>query len=271
MLSPLSKSIKDKNSFLCVGLDSDIERIPAFYKRHRNPILAFNKAVIEATKDLCVSYKINTAFYERLGSVGWEIMEATLDHIPPDQFVIADAKRGDIGNTANQYAKAFFETLSFDAITLNPYMGMDTLDPFLSYDDKTIIVLGLTSNKGSMHFENLKLKKTGMVYEQVIKEIVKYAPVEQTQFVVGATHPKEFKAIREIAPENFLLVPGVGAQGGDLDEVYNNGATSETGLLVNVSRGIIFAGNGTKDPSRGIREAAQNFQGQMKKLLTDAQ
>lgn len=271
MLSSLSKSIKDKNSFLCVGLDSDIEKIPAYFKRHTNPVLAFNKAVIDATKDFCVSYKINTAFYERLGTAGWEIMEKTLDHIPTDQFVIADAKRGDIGNTARQYAKAFFETMGFDAITLNPYMGMDTLDPFLTYDDKTVIVLGLTSNKGSAHFENQRLANGKMVYEQVIEEIVAYAPVERTQFVVGATHPEEFKSIRKIAPNNFLLVPGVGAQGGDLEAVYQNGSNNNTGLLINVSRGVIFAGNDSKNPSKEIIEAAKNFQGQMKKLLNNVE
>lgn len=245
--------------------------IPAAFKRHKDPVLAFNKAIIDATKDLCVSYKINTAFYERMGTKGWDIMEQTLDHIPHDQFVIADAKRGDIGNTATQYAKAFFETLSFDAITVNPYMGMDTLDPYLAFDDKTVIVLGLTSNAGSAHFENLALKDGGLFYERVIQEIVKYAPVEQTQFVVGATHPDKFKSIRALAPDNFLLVPGVGTQGGDLKGVYENGVNSQTGLLINVSRGIIFAGKDTSEPEIEIKQAALDFQGQMKELLNGSE
>lgn len=266
-MNNLISQIKKKGSFLCVGLDTDVTKIPNAFKRYKNPVLEFNKAIIDATHDLCVSYKINTAFYESNGSEGWDTMHKTVLQIPSEVFTIADAKRGDIGNTASQYAKAFFETLNFDAITLSPYMGKDTLEPFLAYEDKTIIVLALTSNKGSQDFETLETKAGDKVYERIIKEITSCSPAERTQFVVGATHPKALKGIRTLAPNNFFLVPGVGAQGGSLEDVYKNGANNNVGLLVNVSRGIIYAGNDAKDPIIEIRKAAEAYQKQMQALI----
>ncbi len=263
----LVQLINQKKSFLCVGLDSDINKIPNAFKRYKNPVLEFNKAIIESTSDLCISYKINTAFYESMGAMGWETMEKTLRLIPDDVFTIADAKRGDIGNTADQYAKAFFENLSFDSITLSPYMGKDTIEPFLKYEDKVAIVLALTSNKGSADFEMLETKSGELVYEKVIKELADWAPNNQLQFVVGATHPNKLKGIRALAPNNFFLVPGVGAQGGDLTEVYKNGKNENTGLLINVSRGIIYAGNDLADPTKGIREAAEGYKKTMAQLI----
>ncbi|MGB0430963.1 MAG: orotidine-5'-phosphate decarboxylase [Bacteroidia bacterium] len=263
----IGELIKQKQSFLCVGLDSDINKIPNSFKRYKNPILEFNRAIIETTKDLCISYKINTAFYESMGAQGWETMEKTLRLIPDDIFTIADAKRGDIGNTANQYAKAFFDRLNFDSITLSPYMGKDTIEPFISYDDKVAIVLALTSNKGSNDFEKIKAQDGKFIYEHIITELANWAPADKIQFVVGATHPNALASIRKLAPENFFLVPGIGAQGGDLNAVYKNGNNRNTGLLINVSRGIIYAGNELTNPINGIRKAAVAYQKNMQQLL----
>lgn len=269
-MEKLKQEIKTKKNFLCIGLDSDIDKLPTTFKRYKNPVFEFNKAVVEATQHLCVSYKLNTAFYESRGPQGWEDLERTVQIIPPNIFTIADAKRGDIGNTAAQYAKAFFEQMSFDSITVNPYMGLDTLDPYLAYDDKVVIVLALTSNKGSEHFEMLQSDNKS-VYEHVLAKVSKHAATDRVHFVVGATHPEALTGIRKVVPNNFLLVPGVGAQGGDLKAVYTNGHNQDTGLLVNVSRGIIFAGNDSKDPIKGIVQAAESYAAEMKALMSDGQ
>lgn len=240
----LYQNILKKKSFLCVGLDTDIDKIPKHLLSEENPILAFNKAIIDATKDHCVSYKINTAFYESLGIQGWEAMQATLEYIPKDIFTIADAKRGDIGNTSKMYAKAFFENMDFHSVTVAPYMGEDSVTPFWSYPDKWVILLGLTSNKGSKDFQKIKDEK-GPLYQQVMTTANRWGNSDNLMFVVGATHPEMFKEIRRFAPDNFLLVPGVGAQGGDLEGVIENGLNDHCGLLINSSRGIIYASSDT--------------------------
>jgi len=247
-LHQLPEQIVKRKNFLCVGLDTELNKIPKHLQQQPNAVLHFNKAIIDATKDYCVSYKINTAFYEAMGSKGWDILEATLHYIPHTHFTIADAKRGDIGNTAAQYAKAFFETLPFDAVTVAPYMGEDSIKPFLEYTHKTTIVLGLTSNKSSEDFEQLTVvPKTNQgtsskkLYELVIETIASWATPNQLMFVVGATKASEMKHIREIVPEHFFLVPGVGTQGGSLKEVAEFGWNHQAGLLVNVSRAILYA------------------------------
>ena len=247
----LVEQIQQKKSYLCVGLDTDITKIPKHLQSHPNAIFEFNKAIIDATKDLCVSYKINTAFYEALGVKGWQAMEETVHYIPAQHLKIADAKRGDIGNTSSQYAKAFFETLNFDAITVAPYMGEDSIRPFLEYDNKWTIVLGLTSNKGSKDFEQLRLVSeptnvgaTEFLYERVLKNVSSWGNKDNLMFVVGATKASDLEEIRKIIPDNFLLVPGVGFQGGNLNEVSKYGMNDDCGLLVNASRAIIFAGEG---------------------------
>ena len=239
----LIDAIKQKKSYLCVGLDTDMDNIPQHLKESQNAMFKFNMEIIDATKEHCVGYKINTAFYEAMGSRGWEIMEQTVNYIPKTHFKIADAKRGDIGNTSSKYAQAFFETLKFDAITVAPYMGEDSIRPFLDYEDKWTIVLGLTSNKGADDFE---LQKMGneFLFEKVISTVSKWGNENNLMFVAGATRADELKAIRKIVPNHFLLVPGVGFQGGGLTEVSNNGLNKDVGLLVNVSRAIIFAGDG---------------------------
>ncbi len=236
----LTQHILEKKSYLCVGLDTELSKIPIHLQKSSNAILNFNKAIIDATKEYCVSYKINTAFYESMGVKGWEIMEQTLHYIPDTHFKIADAKRGDIGNTSAQYAKAFFETLPFDAITVAPYMGEDSIRPFLEYDNKFTIVLGLTSNKGANDFE---LLKTGnqYLYEKVISTIASWGTSDNLMFVVGATQANQISNIRELISDNFLLVPGVGFQGGSLKDVSDVGLNSSVGLLVNASRAIIYA------------------------------
>jgi orotidine-5'-phosphate decarboxylase len=236
----LVQQIKEKRSFLCVGLDTDIAKIPRHLQSHSNAVFEFNKAIIDATRDHCVAYKINTAFYEALGVKGWEAMEQTVDYIPSTHFKIADAKRGDIGNTSIQYAKAFFETLNFDSVTVAPYMGEDSVRPFMEYENKFVIVLGLTSNKGAKDFE---LQKMGdeFLYEKVIKKAAEWGTSENLMFVAGATQTSELANIRKIIPDHFLLVPGVGAQGGSLKEVSEYGMNKDCGLLVNASRAIIFA------------------------------
>lgn len=253
----LTEQILLKQSYLCVGLDSDITKLPAHLKGNLDGVLAFNKAIIDATLPYCVSYKINTAFYEALGLKGWEIMKETLDYIPQTHFTIADAKRGDIGNTSTQYAKAFFEALNFDAITVAPYMGEDSIRPFLEYTDKVTIVLGLTSNVGSNDFQQLLLEEYDesltmvphitqgatekRLYEHVLARVAEWGSKENLMFVVGATQAAELENIRNIIPEHFLLVPGVGAQGGSLKDVSKYGLNKSVGLLVNASRAIIFA------------------------------
>ena len=261
----LIQEIFDKKNFLCVGLDTELEKIPKYLQTNKNAVLDFNKSIIDATKNYCVSYKINTAFYEALGVKGWEIMEETLHYIPSTHFKIADAKRGDIGNTSAQYAKAFFETLPFDAITVAPYMGEDSLRPFLEYESKTTIVLGLTSNKGAQDFE---LLKTGEEYlfEKVISTIAKWGTTNNVMFVVGATQAEQLIQIRKIIPDHFLLVPGVGFQGGSLHDVAKYGMNKNVGLLVNASRAIIYAGKEEEFTSESATIAHQ-YQVEMEELM----
>ncbi|WP_447642146.1 MULTISPECIES: orotidine-5'-phosphate decarboxylase [Chitinophagaceae] len=236
----LVAAIRERKSYLCVGLDTDVHKLPAHLKKEKDGIVLFNKAVVDATKDYCVSYKINTAFYEARGLQGWREMEETLHYIPSSHFTIADAKRGDIGNTSAQYAKTFFETLPFDSVTVAPYMGEDSVRPFLEYENKVTIVLGLTSNKGAQDFEMLPVGQQHL-YEKVLHSVSQWGTPDNLMFVVGATQAHELTNIRNIIPDNFLLVPGVGAQGGSLSEVSQYGKNRDIGLLINSSRGIIYA------------------------------
>ncbi len=277
----LIQQIQQKQSYLCVGLDTDITKIPAHLQEHPDAIFEFNKAIIDATKDLCVSYKINTAFYEAMGIKGWEAMAQTVNYIPKEHFKIADAKRGDIGNTSSQYAKAFFETLNFDAITVAPYMGEDSIRPFLEYENKWTIVLGLTSNKGAKDFELRRLVRENTnqgksedtnqgkeiyLYESVIETVSKWGTPENLMFVTGATQASELINIRNIIPDNFLLVPGVGFQGGSLEEVSNYGKNKDCGLLVNASRAIIYASE-KEDFAEEARAIALQYQKEMSGYL----
>lgn len=257
----LVSEIFQKKSYLCVGLDTDRSKLPAHLKEEKDGIIIFNKAIIEATKDYCVSYKINTAFYEARGLQGWEEMQETLSFIPKNHFTIADAKRGDIGNTSAQYAKTFFETLEFDSITVAPYMGEDSIRPFLDYENKVTIVLGLTSNKGANDFE---LQKMGdqFLYEKVLHTVSQWGNEDNLMFVVGATQANELANIRKIIPQNFLLVPGVGAQGGSLQDVTHYGKNEEIGLLINSSRGIIYADN-SENFAKVAGEKAKELQEEM--------
>jgi len=239
--SQLTNQVFLKKNYLCIGLDTDPANIPVHLKSHSDPIFEFNKLIIDHTKDLCVAYKLNTAFYEAMGGKGWDIMQRTVAYIPGSHFKIADAKRGDIGNTSSQYAKAFFEVLNFDAITVAPYMGEDSIRPFLEHENKWAIVLALTSNKGSSNFQQQKIGNVWL-YEKVIKEVSNWGNPGNLMFVAGATKSEELAAIRKIIPEHYLLVPGVGFQGGNLQEVSKYGLNKECGLLVNVSRAIIYAG-----------------------------
>ena len=269
----LIKQIKEKSTYLCVGLDTDIIKIPKHLQQNKNAIVDFNKAIIDATKDYCVSYKINTAFYEANGSKGWDAMEETVNYIPNTHFKIADAKRGDIGNTSSQYAKAFFETLQFDAITVAPYMGEDSIRPFLEYENKWTIVLGLTSNKGAKDFEMQRLINNGnnaglFLYEKVIETVSKWGTSNNLMFVTGATKASELENIRKIIPDNFLLVPGVGFQGGSLADVSKYGLTKDCGLLVNASRAIIYAGS-NENFAEEAANIAQQYQTEMKQYLMD--
>ena len=261
----LIRQIQEKRSFLCVGLDTDTNKIPKHLQGMPDAVFQFNKAIIDATKDFCVSYKINTAFYEAQGLKGWEAMEKTLHYIPESHFTIADAKRGDIGNTSAQYAKTFFETLPFDAVTVAPYMGEDSVRPFLEYENKMAIVLGLTSNKGAKDFE---LQKIGnqYLYEKVLETVASWGSPNNLMFVVGATQASELTNIRKIIPEHFLLVPGVGAQGGSLREVSEYGLNSDSGLLVNVSRAILFAGK-DENFAKEASEIAEQYQVEMSSYL----
>lgn len=271
----LIEQIRQKKSYLCVGLDTDISKLPKHLRSHPDAVFEFNKAIIDATSDLCVSYKINTAFYESQGSKGWEAMEKTVNHIPKEHFKIADAKRGDIGNTSSQYAKAFFETMNFDAITVAPYMGEDSIRPFLEYDDKWTIVLGLTSNKGAGDFELLKLisdngneqLRPEFLYEHVLRTVSNWGSPDNLMFVTGATQATEFENIRNIIPDHFLLVPGVGFQGGSLEEVSKYGMNKDYGLLVNASRAIIFAGSG-EDFAAEARSITLEYQTEMASYLS---
>ncbi len=277
----LAEQIFSKKTYLCVGLDTDPTKIPKHLKPHPDAVFEFNKAIIDATEDYCVSYKINTAFYEASGAKGWEVMERTVNYIPSTHFKIADAKRGDIGNTSSQYARAFFETLNFDAITVTPYMGADSIKPFLEYNNKWTIVLGLTSNTGAKDFELQKMittteileegihivkQETGYLYEKVLRTAAGWGTDENLMFVVGATQPDEFANIRNIVPNNFYLVPGVGAQGGSLKEISKKAMTKDCGLLVNASRAIIYASE-KEDFAEEARAIAQQYQYEMSGYL----
>lgn len=253
--------IRERRSYLCVGLDTDIHKMPQHLRGNPAAIFDFNKAIIDATRNTCVSYKINTAFYEALGVKGWEAMEKTVHYIGDAHFKIADAKRGDIGNTSRQYARAFFETLPFDAITVAPYMGEDSVRPFLEYEDKWTIVLGLTSNKGAQDFE---LQKSGneFLYEKVLKTVSRWGTDQNLMFVVGATQADEFIRIRTLIPDHFLLVPGVGAQGGSLKEISEKAMNADCGLLVNASRAVIYASDGS-DFETAAKNVAAAYQREM--------
>lgn len=264
------EQILSKGSYLCVGLDADITKIPKHLLKYEDPIFEFNKQIIDATKDYCVAYKPNTAFYEANGVSGWISLQKTADYIPKNIFTIADAKRGDIGNTSAMYARAFFDKAAtgfdFDSVTVAPYMGEDSVKPFLDFENKWVILLALTSNAGSKDFQVLNTTDNKAVYEHVIKTSQTWATADQLMYVVGATKAQEFKHIRTLAPEHFLLVPGVGAQGGDLKEVSINGMNSQCGLLVNSSRGIIYASQGENFAEKA-RQEAKKVADEMKVLL----
>lgn len=264
--SELVRQIQEKKSFLCIGLDIDIEKIPSKFLQEEDPIFAFNKMVIDQTYDLCVAYKPNTAFYEAYGLKGWESLQKTIEYISKDHFIIADAKRGDIGNTSARYAKAFFESMKADAITVAPYMGSDSVKPFLEFKDKWVILLALTSNAGSQDFQKLILNKEEL-YKKVLKLSATWGSVDNMMYVVGATHPDELRQIRELLPYHFFLVPGVGAQGGTVADVADAAFNKECGLLVNSSRGITYAGGPGEGYEERIRAAAQELQSEMSKYF----
>jgi orotidine-5'-phosphate decarboxylase len=266
----LFEQIKLKRSFLCVGLDTDILKVPVHLLNEPDPVFAFNREIIDSTSRYSVAFKPNLAFYESLGSKGWESLENTVRYVKgkyPEIFLIADAKRGDIGNTAGLYARAFFEKLEFDAITLVPYMGEDSVIPFLNYPGKWVILLALTSNRGASDFQFRRDEVSGNVlYEDVIRVSQRWGTTGNTMYVVGATKAEKLKEIRELIPDNFLLVPGVGAQGGSLRDVALNGMSDMCGLLVNSSRGIIYAGSGI-DFAQKAGEEARKVQTEMEELL----
>ncbi|MBR3716680.1 MAG: orotidine-5'-phosphate decarboxylase [Bacteroidaceae bacterium] len=265
----LFENIKRKGTFLCVGLDTDIKKIPECLLQEEDPIFTFNKAIIDATADLCIAYKPNLAFYESMGVKGWIAFEKTVRYIKqfyPDQFIIADAKRGDIGNTSAMYARSFFEEMNIDAVTVAPYMGEDSVTPFLNYAGKWVILLALTSNKGSHDFQLTEDQNGEKLFEKVLRKSQEWADDEQMMYVVGATQGRAFEDIRKIAPNHFLLVPGVGAQGGSLEEVCKYGMNQQCGLIVNSSRGIIYADK-TVNFAEGARQAAADLQLQMSNIL----
>ena len=262
----LVAQIKKKKSVLCVGLDTDASKLPLHLQNDPNGILLFNKAIIDATKEYTVAYKINTAFYEAMGIKGWEIMQSTLAYIPKDIFTIADAKRGDIGNTATQYAKTFFETYPYDSVTVAPYMGADSVQPFLAFENKWAIVLGLTSNSGSQDFQMLSLADQSFLYERVLKTVSSWGTSENTMFVIGATRADQLQNVRNILPHHFLLIPGVGAQGGDVATVCEHALTDDGGILINVSRGIIYASS-QEDFASKAQEAAKMYQQEMQQFI----
>ncbi|RZK48858.1 MAG: orotidine-5'-phosphate decarboxylase [Pedobacter sp.] len=267
--SQLIQQILQKRSFLCIGLDPDLDKIPSHLLDFENPILAFNKQIIDATADLCVAYKPNTAFYECYGVKGWETLVATWKYIPETIFTIADAKRGDIGNTSSRYAESFFNEqssgMSFDSITVAPYMGKDSIRPFLAFENKWAILLGLTSNQGSADFQFLEVGDH-YLFEEVLLKSKDWGTSNQMMYVVGATQPEAFLKIRELIPDHFLLVPGVGAQGGSLTEVCKYGLNKEVGLLVNSARNIIYASSG-KDFAEKAREEALKLKNEMALIL----
>lgn len=267
--SQLFEHIKRKKTFLCVGLDTDMTKIPEHLRKEEDPLFTFNKAIIDATADLCMAYKPNLAFYESRGMKGWSAFEKTVTYIKtnyPDQFIIADAKRGDIGNTSEMYARSFFDELDIDAVTVAPYMGEDSVKPFLLYPEKWVILLALTSNKGSQDFQLTEDIHGERLFEKVLKRSQEWASDEQMMYVVGATQGKMFEDIRKLAPNHFLLVPGVGAQGGSLEEVCKYGMNSMCGLIVNSSRAIIYADK-TEKFAEAARSAAYEVQQDMARLL----
>jgi len=262
--------IQKKKSFLCIGLDVDLNKVPKHLLETEDPIFEFNKAIIDATHHLCVAYKPNTAFYEAYGVKGWKSLEKTISYLNenhPDIFTIADAKRGDIGNTSTMYAKAFFEDLQFDSVTVAPYMGKDSVEPFLAFNGKHTIMLALTSNKGAFDFQTLKTDSEEL-YKEVIKTSTSWKNSENLMYVVGATKAEFLANIRKLIPNSFLLVPGVGAQGGSLNEVCKYGMNKDIGLLINSSRGIIYASN-SEDFAEAAKEKARHLQLQMKEILED--
>ncbi|MBX2920790.1 MAG: orotidine-5'-phosphate decarboxylase [Chitinophagaceae bacterium] len=261
----LTQQIRQKKSYLCVGLDSDIAKIPRHLHSSADPVFEFNKQIIDATLGFCVSYKINTAFYESRGVKGWESLEKTIRYIPGTHFTIADAKRGDIGNTSSHYAKAFFEELNFDAVTVAPYMGADSIQPFLEYENKCTIVLGLTSNAGAKDFELLPAGNERL-YEKVLRTVSQWGTPGNLMFVIGATQADEFVNIRRILPDHYFLVPGVGFQGGSLKDISEKAMNDQVGLLVNVSRAIIFAGE-KEDFAAEAANIASQYQKEMSSYL----
>lgn len=264
----LITEIKRKKSFLCIGLDVDINKIPTFLLNEEDPIFEFNKAIIDATHHLAVAYKPNTAFYEAYGLKGWKSLEKTIQYLNanyPEIYTIADAKRGDIGNTSSMYAKAFFEDLGFDSVTVAPYMGKDSIEPFLAFEDKHTILLALTSNQGAFDFQTQKINETE-VYKAVLETSKSWVNSQNLMYVVGATKAEYFKEIRAIVPSSFLLVPGVGAQGGNLQDVCHYGITKDIGLLINSSRGIIYASNDIDFAEAAAREA-KHLQTQMEEII----
>lgn len=270
--SELFAQIREKRSFLCIGLDTDIEKIPSFLRSAEDPLFSFNRAIIDATHDLCVAYKPNLAFYESMGSAGWVSLEKTLRHIRnhyPGLFVIADAKRGDIGNTSGLYARAFFSEMDFDAVTVAPYMGEDSVRPFLGYPGKWTILLALTSNRGAADFQLMEDAVGRRLYEEVLRRSLAWGNDENMMYVVGATKAEKLQEIRTIIPGHFLLVPGIGAQGGSLEEVCHYGMNDQCGLLVNSSRGIIYA-SAEEDFAEAARNEALNLQIEMEEQLLEA-
>ncbi|WP_395077856.1 orotidine-5'-phosphate decarboxylase [Flavobacterium sp.] len=266
----LINQIKIKKSFLCIGLDVDLTKIPQHLLELEDPIFEFNKAIIDATNDLCVSYKPNTAFYEAYGIKGWESLQKTINYINenyPEIFTIADAKRGDIGNTSTMYAKAFLEDLNFDSVTVAPYMGKDSVEPFLAFENKHAIMLALTSNEGAFDFQTLQTNGN-QLYKQVLETSKTWKNAHNLMYVVGANKAEYFSEIRKIVPDSFLLVPGVGAQGGNLQEVCKYGMNSNIGLLINSSRAIIYASNGI-DFAEKAREEALKIQNEMEGILAE--
>jgi len=267
--SELIREIERKGSFLCVGLDTDLSKIPAHLQDHPDALFEFNKQIIDATHDLCVAYKPNIAFYEMLGSKGWDLLGRTLDYIPDNNFTIADAKRGDIGNTSKYYAETFFKAMDFDAVTIAPYMGQDSVEPFLGFSGKWAIVLALTSNKGANDFQMNSYNNGAPLYQDVLRISSSWGSEENMMYVVGATRPEMFEKVRSIVPNHFLLVPGVGAQGGSLGEIAKVGLNSDCGLLVNSSRGILYASQG-EDFASVARSEAKKLQQEMRTLLSPA-
>ncbi len=265
----LFKNILKKKSYLCIGLDTDIAKIPHHLQKYEDPVFEFNRQIIESTKDFCVAYKPNLAFYESRGPKGLESLEKTMKVIPPDQFTIADAKRGDIGNTSALYAKTFFDYFHFDAVTVAPYMGADSVTPFLGFRDRWVILLALTSNPGAMDFQTLPVRDNAELYETVILKSKEWGTENNLMYVTGATRADHFLHIRKLIPGHFLLVPGIGAQGGSLEEVSRCGMNKQCGLLVNSSRQIIYASSGTDFAEKAALEA-RRLQVQMEKCLQTA-